>query len=46
MTMKITGIRTVTVHAGDRNWVLIRVETNEAGLYGAAYLPWLEKTSR
>lgn len=32
--MKITGIRTVTVHAGDRNWVLVRVETNEPGLYG------------
>jgi galactonate dehydratase len=32
--MKITAIRTNTVHAGDRNWVLVRVETNEDGLYG------------
>lgn len=32
--MKITAIRTVPVHAGDRNWVLVRVETNEDGLYG------------
>lgn len=32
--MKITAIRTVTVHAGDRNWVLVRVETDQAGLYG------------
>jgi galactonate dehydratase len=32
--MKITAIRAVTVHAGDRNWVLVRVETNEDGLYG------------
>ncbi len=32
--MKITAIRTVIVHAGDRNWVLVRVETDQAGLYG------------
>ena len=32
--MKITAVKTVVVHAGDRNWVLVRVETNEAGLYG------------
>lgn len=40
--MKITGIRTVIVHAGDRNWVLVRVETNEDGLYGwgEATLEW------
>ncbi len=40
--MKITGIHTVIVHAGDRNWVLVRVETNEDGLHGwgEATLEW------
>ena len=32
--MKITAIKTIVVHAGDRNWVLVRGETSEAGLYG------------
>ena len=32
--MKITAIRPITVHAGDRNWVFVRVETDQPGLYG------------
>ena len=32
--MKITAIKTLVVHAGDRNWVLVRVETSRSGLYG------------
>lgn len=40
--MKITGISTVTVGAGDRNWVFVRVETSRPGLYGwgEATLEW------
>ena len=40
--MKITKLETVLVHAGDRNWVLVRVETNQPGLYGwgEATLEW------
>ena len=32
--MQITAIKTVVVNAQMRNWVFIKVETNEAGLYG------------
>ena len=32
--MKITAIRPVVVHAGDRNWIFVRVETDQPGLYG------------
>ena len=32
--MKITAIKTVVVNAQMRNWVFVKVETNEAGLYG------------
>lgn len=40
--MKITAIKTVVVNAQMRNWVFIKVETNEAGLYGwgEASLEW------
>ena len=40
--MKITKIEPVLVHAGDRNWILVRVETSEPGLYGwgEATLEW------
>lgn len=32
--MKITDIKTVVVNAQMRNWVFVKVETDEAGLYG------------
>jgi galactonate dehydratase len=32
--MKITNIKTVVVNAELRNWVLVRLETDQAGLYG------------
>jgi galactonate dehydratase len=32
--MKITAIRTITVNAGMRNWVFVKVETDTAGLVG------------
>lgn len=40
--MKITGVRTVVVHAEMRNWVFVRVETDESGLigWGEATLEW------
>jgi galactonate dehydratase len=40
--MKITAIRTVVCNAEMRNWVFVRVETNEPGLYGwgEASLEW------
>ena len=40
--MKITKIEPVLVHAGDRNWILVRVETSEPGLFGwgEATLEW------
>ena len=40
--MKITGIRTVIVHAEMRNWIFVRVDTDQAGLYGwgEATLEW------
>lgn len=37
--MKITAIKTLIVHARMRNWVLVKVETSEPGLYG-----WGEST--
>lgn len=33
--MKITAIKTVVVNAQMRNWIFIKVETNEPGLFGA-----------
>ena len=40
--MKITRIEPLLVHAGDRNWVLVRIETDIPGLYGwgEATLEW------
>ena len=40
--MKITAIKTVVVNAQMRNWVFVKVETDEAGLYGLgeASLEW------
>jgi len=40
--LKITGVRTVVVHAEMRNWVFVRVDTNQSGLYGwgEATLEW------
>ncbi|MEZ4861275.1 MAG: galactonate dehydratase [Caldilineaceae bacterium] len=40
--MKITTIKTVVVNAEMRNWVFVKVETNEPGLYGwgEASLEW------
>jgi galactonate dehydratase len=40
--MKITRIRTVVVNAVMRNWVFVKVETDQAGLYGwgEASLNW------
>lgn len=40
--LRITGIRTVVVNADLRNWVFVRVETDQAGLYGwgEATLEW------
>ena len=32
--MKITAVRTVVCNAEMRNWVFVRVETDQAGLYG------------
>lgn len=40
--MKITAIRTVVVNARMRNWIFVRVETDQAGLHGwgEATLEW------
>jgi galactonate dehydratase len=40
--MKITAIKTIVVNAEMRNWVFVKVETNESGLYGwgEATLEW------
>ena len=40
--MKIVAIRPVVVHAGERNWIFVRVETDQPGLYGwgEATLEW------
>ncbi|MFB3828032.1 MAG: galactonate dehydratase [Bryobacteraceae bacterium] len=43
--MKITKIRTLVVNARMRNWVLVKVETDQPGLYGwgEATLEWKTK---
>ncbi|MGH9351313.1 MAG: galactonate dehydratase [Terriglobia bacterium] len=40
--MKITAIKTLVVNAGMRNWVFVKVETDEPGLFGwgEASLEW------
>jgi galactonate dehydratase len=40
--MKITAIRTLVVNARMRNWILVKVETDQPGLYGwgEATLEW------
>jgi galactonate dehydratase len=40
--VKITAIRSTVVHAEMRNWIFVRVETDEAGLFGwgEATLEW------
>src|SRR5690242_6089810 len=40
--MRVTGIRTVVVNAQLRNWVFVRVETDQPGLigWGEATLEW------
>jgi galactonate dehydratase len=40
--MKITDISTIVVNAGMRNWVFVRVDTDQPGLYGLgeATLEW------
>jgi galactonate dehydratase len=40
--VKITGIRSVVVHAEMRNWIFVRVDTDQAGLFGwgEATLEW------
>lgn len=45
MTLKITAIKTLGVHARMRNWVFVKVETNQPGLYGwgEATLEWKTK---
>jgi galactonate dehydratase len=44
--MKITRISTLVVNANMRNWVFVKVETDEPGLYGwgEATLEWKTKT--
>jgi galactonate dehydratase len=44
--MKITAIRTLVVNARMRNWVLVRVDTDQPGLYGwgEATLEWKTKS--
>lgn len=44
--MKITSIRTLVVNARMRNWVLVRVDTDQPGLYGwgEATLEWKTKS--
>ena len=40
--MKITSVRSVIVHAEMRNWIFVRVETDQDGLFGwgEATLEW------
>ena len=40
--MKITSIRSLVVHAEMRNWVFVRIDTDESGLFGwgEATLEW------
>ncbi len=44
--MKMTKIETLVVHARMRNWVLVKVATNQPGLYGwgEAPLEWKTKS--
>lgn len=44
--MKITNIKTLVVNARMRNWVLVKVETDQPGLYGwgEATLEWQTKS--
>src|SRR5260370_20953077 len=41
-TLKVTGISTRVVNAGLRNWIFVRVDTDQSGLYGwgEATLEW------
>jgi galactonate dehydratase len=41
-SIKITGVKTVVVNAEMRNWIFVKVETDQAGLYGwgEASLNW------
>src|SRR5271165_921867 len=32
--LKITKVKTVVVNAEQRNWILVKIETNQPGLYG------------
>jgi len=43
--MKITGISTIVVNARMRNWIFVKVETDQAGLHGwgEATLEWKTK---
>ena len=45
MTLKITAIKTVGVNTRMRNWVFVKIETNQPGLYGwgEATLEWKTK---
>jgi galactonate dehydratase len=40
--VKITSIRSLVVHAEMRNWVFVRVDTDQSGLFGwgEATLEW------
>ena len=40
--MKITAVKSLVVNAEMRNWVFVKVETDQAGLYGwgEASLEW------
>ena len=44
--MKITRILTKVVHARMRNWIFVKVETDQPGLYGwgEATLEWKTKS--
>lgn len=48
MPLKITAVRTTVVNAQMRNWVFVKVETNEAGLHGwgEASLEWKTRAVR
>ncbi|HET8522331.1 MAG TPA: bifunctional D-altronate/D-mannonate dehydratase, partial [Thermomicrobiales bacterium] len=43
--MKITNISSLVVNANMRNWIFVKVETDQAGLYGwgEATLEWKTK---
>lgn len=38
--MKITGIETVIVNAVHRNWIFVKVLTDQSGLWGWAKPRW------